>query len=144
MAYTHYWHVKWVDILKKKLMLSNLKNVLDDFNDIIQFENDDDNPPLLNENQIRFNGKDNEGYETFCFPFKLNDGFCKTGRNPYDTPVCICLLILKAHFGISMSLSSDGFGYKLDDDWTYPISYVKKLGYDVSFIDSEIEVNIKK
>ena len=108
------WMVACADI--EKLIKSKKKSVK------VQFEDTDSAPPQIDQNVIRFNGVRENGHETFIVrrvPHEgrpewqglLNDrwfDFCKTARKPYDILVCASLLVLKAHLGDWLELSSDG------------------------------------
>lgn len=115
MGYTHYWEVneeitdnEWEQIRQGvSVALSVLGN-------LVQEERDIQAPPIISERQIRFNGIDNAGHETFLFNKNQNGfEFCKTAQKPYDLAVYLVLLICKAILGKKMSLRSDG-GY---EDW---------------------------
>ena len=74
----------------------------------IQVENDDPRPPIVTETEVRFNGVEEEGHETFYFaPGQERFGFCKTALKPYDAIVMRVLLIL-AYYRPGLKLSSDG------------------------------------
>lgn len=79
--------------------------------------------PVLTDEEVAFNG-DAAGdldHETFAVervyrpePWETPDllgrffSFCKTARKPYDLAVTASLLLLQAHFGPSVAVSSDG------------------------------------
>lgn len=114
MGYTHYWTLKsenaptsqeWADICEKvNLALDNT---------IVCREYDrQDEPPEINSNQIVFNGKGNDGHETFWLD-PTDDGFqfCKTAKKPYDKFVVRSLQIAKDICpNWFQDLSSDGDG----------------------------------
>ena len=82
--------------------------------------------PIITDTEICFNGwaKDGEDYETFAI--SVNDGewdFCKTGRMPYDTAVCLALLCFKHYFGGDFDYSSDGG----ETEWMYAKSIFRKV-----------------
>jgi hypothetical protein len=85
----------------------------------IQFEYDNNEPPVFSNTEIRFNGVNDEGHETFSVSqvyspsFRQEkDGklfhFCKTARKNYDTAVTACLIVLKHYFKDDFMVSSDG------------------------------------
>lgn len=139
MGYTHYWKVKGELPLNA---INDIKKIIPEYRDIIQFEEDDNSEPLISKELIHFNGIGEDGHETFCIQPNDED-FCKTNEKPYDMPVCISLLILKHHLKEDMGLSSDGFWVtkedfikrKLDGYWNKAIEYVKqKFGYEFELI----------
>ena len=123
IGYTHYWYLN-PNGKQKDLSgcLENIKKVIAQYRDIIQFEEDDSKEPIATKNLVRFNGIGEDGHETFLFQYppdltekfiqKDEDGFvfsfCKTARKPYDIAVTKCLLILKEYLKGDMKLSSDG------------------------------------
>jgi len=145
MGYTSYW--KFTDNktypAKQREAIKLIEYVLDKFKDIICYECDKpDQLYEITDKQIRFNGKGEDGHETFIleFPSSKNDNepesFCKTARKPYDLPVCITLLILKAYLP-NFEINSDGFcgelteqlqEVKFDGEWNRAIEYLKKHG----------------
>jgi hypothetical protein len=136
MGYTHYWRCEnWNDEDREgwKRSLSTIEKILDEHNDIIQYEDDTPEDPICDNEQIRFNGIDEDAHETFVVHNEAtNFGFCKTARKPYDLVVCKVLLVLKAycpHF----NLNSDGFAAHannpvLDGSWQDAIEDVKRFG----------------
>jgi hypothetical protein len=89
---------------------------------VVQYEHDDTLPPVVTETQVRFNGVDEEGHETFLFDTDARDGgsdgfrfdFCKTKRKPYDEVVMKVLIVLKYYLGNSVKVTSDG---EFDKEW---------------------------
>lgn len=74
--------------------------------------------PQVTSSQIRFNGKGNDGGETFLFPRVCRDNnlddngmciaFCQTDQKPYDTYVTACLILAKLIFKDDINVSSEG------------------------------------
>lgn len=101
MGFTRYWEFERLDSEKFK-----------EFSNICQLLIDNVNIPLeditVNESQVRFNGVDDDGHETFNFSLN-KDGFnfCKTSTKPYDEVVCGCLYIAKLIFGDSIRINQD-------------------------------------
>ena len=97
----------------------------------MQLEHDDSGEPVVNENEIRFNGIGESGHETFLLtnaPEKF--AFCKTAEKPYDVPVCEVLLVLQKHCP-NLNVRSDGFaGYlkdpKPDQGWVTALDNIRK------------------
>jgi len=83
-----------------------------DFSSICQVLVDNMNVPLeditINDRQVRFNGVDEDGHETFYFGLdKTGFNFCKTNVKPYDEVVCGCLYVAKVIFGDSIRINQD-------------------------------------
>jgi len=146
MGYTHYYYQK------KSLTQKQWENVCIETFQILDyckgkkiklaFEYDNPAPPLVNNDQIRFNGVKDEGHETFIFLKKKPEEkicsdksryfyFCKTARKPYDLAVCLVLLSLANHAPKSVELASDG---DWDQEWAEARKVYKELfGVDASF-----------
>ena len=146
MGYTHYWRIKKGTPKLSKACLSDIKKVCDRYGKLIQFEEDEKKPIVLNSGEIRFNGIRENGHETFLFEVppkedkysKFDKGFlfnfCKTARKPYDIVVCEILLILKAHLQENLKIDSDGFSNSecsFDGEWNKAIEEVKAMGYKI-------------
>lgn len=135
MGYTHYWK------LNKELNESVLKDVqliVNKHSHLIQFESHINKEPIVSKKEIRFNGIDEDGHETFFVEFN-DSNFCKTASKPYDLPVCEVLLVLKHHYKDDFELDSDGFWVSKDDllknefdgDWRQALDNVRKeFGYE--------------
>ena len=125
MGYTHYFRKK--DGLTEANwggFTEDVKKVLKDGKDIIQFEYDEDAPAIANDHYVRFNGIEDEGHETFVLDYeKSRFDFCKTARKPYDKYVTACLILAKVHFGNEITVSSDGDL----EDWNEGLELVKGL-----------------
>lgn len=77
-------------------------------------------PYVLTDREIIFNGKGDDGHETFYFDLdqageeegkygiRAGFAFCKTAAKPYDQAVCEVLLTLKGILGDEIEVSSDG------------------------------------
>ena len=129
MGYTHYFSntktiplVQWNKLTKdvNKLMKHSNKNK------VVAREYDDTNtPPVINENQISFNGIGDDGHETFFIKRKGgNNEFCKTARKPYDLIACVTLILYSNHVK-GTEISSDG---DLDDiEWQSAVSLANDL-----------------
>lgn len=125
MGYTHYWkngeipQENWdAAVVCVKELFKKLPKGL------IQKEWDNASVPIANKNEIRFNGVDDDGHETFCLA-RSGEGFsfCKTARKPYDVAVVAVLTIAKHYFGDLINVSSDG---ELED-WQEGLDLVKEL-----------------
>lgn len=135
MGFTHYFTQKR-DFTETEWRAVRLaaRRILDACQDIaLVYEYDCANrPPLVDDEQIRFNGAGDEGHETFLVTRKTpplaypgaTSGFrfCKTARKPYDLTVCLVLLAIYQLAPNAMDISSDG---DWDVEWrdarlTYP------------------------
>lgn len=66
--------------------------------------------------------------------------FCKTNRNPYDTVVTACLIVLAHRLGPFVTVSSDG----RRDDWNDGLILARKvLGLSRIDIPESIEPNVR-
>lgn len=112
MGYTHYWEIqKQLNVQDEDWLRFCLAVSADlwTHKDVIQREYNNSEPPLINQDQITFNGKDDNGHETFSLE-RSSEGFhfCKTREKPYDRAVVNVLLLAKEHFPGWLRLSSDG------------------------------------
>ncbi len=124
MGYTSYWRGNRCNEQDEKgyhLALPLIQKILERHKDIVCYEHDQpDRPPIADIQEIRFNGKGEDGHETFCFTSQTPKfAFCKTARKPYDIVVCECLLVLKACMP-NLIMSSDGFSDNLPSDGEEP------------------------
>ncbi|KAH7025145.1 uncharacterized protein B0I36DRAFT_332587 [Microdochium trichocladiopsis] len=107
MGYSHYWNIMgaafWQDILPK--LVEDSRKIIDASGVHVQYESDDESPPILDAIQgIQFNGRGDDGHETF----DICGGDCKTDRKPYD--LVVCAILLRAHqlAPSAISIRSDG------------------------------------
>lgn len=101
MGFTRYWEFERLDSEKFKDFSSICQLLIDRMD--ISLED-----VTVNGTQVRFNGVDEDGHETFNF--SLNKGgfnFCKTATKPYDDVVCGCLYVAKLVFGDSIKVNQD-------------------------------------
>jgi hypothetical protein len=119
MGYTHYWDTKptitkakWDSFTKAVKIL--LKGVT-----VIQKEYTDSAKPVINSREVRFNGIEDDGHETFYMkrvdkPSAWSEdktvvfNFCKTARKPYDKYATATLLLAHLYLGDEISIDSDG------------------------------------
>jgi len=111
MGYTHYFRMnKEVPLALWKKIVKKCKAIIEKADCPLQFECDIDTIPELNHEFIRFNGKGNDGHDTFYLSrvpvYSFN--FCKTARKPYDKYVVECLKVCKQVAPSYVELSSDG------------------------------------
>ena len=101
MGFTRYWEFKSLDSEKFK-DFSKLCDLLIDTMDIPV------ESVTINDTQVRFNGVDEDGHETFNFSLNKPDfNFCKTNVKPYDELVCGCLYIANLLFGSDVKINHD-------------------------------------
>ena len=131
MGYTHYWRTtkfkdeQWARLCestKKVITLAVEQGIMVDRED-----DDEDQPPLICDSLITFNGRGDEGYETFYFQ-KNNTTFqfCKTGLRPYDA-VVVAVLILAHYYDNDFYWSSDGDRDDFDDGLALANEFVEIL-----------------
>jgi hypothetical protein len=101
MGFTRYWEFNSLDTDKFK-----------DFSTMCQIIVESMDIPVedvtINERQVRFNGVEEDGHETFVFSIdKTGFNFCKTNTKPYDELVCGCLHIAKLLFGENIRVNQD-------------------------------------
>jgi hypothetical protein len=108
MGYTHYWNHTGLDPAKFARAVKDIKEVIK--LSIIDIAGGlGKGKPKVNKNEITFNGRDTESFETFSVtPEPTEFDFCKTGVRPYDIVVAGALVVLKHHCGDSFNVSSDG------------------------------------
>jgi len=130
MGYTHYFsqersftNQEWLNICD---MVRQVFDHCASHNIELLSEYDSTNPPELTDKHIRFNGKEDEGHETFYINKKhdLDFNFCKTARKPYDRAVCLVLLICDSVAKGTLKISSDG---DWDDEWQNPCKHFEEL-----------------
>lgn len=132
MGYTHYWKNKETfteDQWKKSI--DEIKQVLDIISDDVKLTGCMKSEiPILTEEEIRFNGYEDESHETFLVTPGITDfDFCKTAAKPYDVAVCMALIILNKN-NPTFTYSSDGD----EGDWSEALAIVNlTLGWNVKF-----------
>ncbi len=139
MGYSHAWYRA-----EREFPATQFKKAVEDFTKLLpHFKKmgitlaggEGEGKPAITPKEIIFNGKGNEGYETFYMP-RLdeearrcrNGFFCytKTSQMPYDLAVTSALLILKHHMKDNLKVGSDGS----IEEWNEAVQLVKKvLGY---------------
>lgn len=120
MGYTHYWTIdlpipweSWEAIVTdaRKLFASTAQP--------IQFEYDNASAPVADDARIRFNGRGDNGYETFVFDRYGEQQSCKTGGRPYDVVVCAVLAAVHDRAPKSVTVESDGDA----NDWAPALAW---------------------
>jgi hypothetical protein len=107
MGYTHYWNSKGFTDEQWEEACARAKSILQ-FTDIpVQWECDVEAPPEVSHEMIRFNGVEEDGYETFIVTPTQKIGFCKTARSPYDK-VVVAMLTMLSEVNPNFTWTSDG------------------------------------
>lgn len=129
MGYTHYFHQQrkatsdqWQAICEdfKRLMTACL---LADDPLLIQREYDNASAPEINDDEILFNGIEDDGHETMVLERKGTDfQFCKTARKPYDRVVVALLILANHHAPGVWKISSDGD----PDEWQEVLNWLNE------------------
>lgn len=113
MGYTHYWKQnRRIDDSEWEAIQTVTRKILtvatDSLGIALSEEYDINRTPVINDEEIRFNGYADEGLETFMIQRDANDfTFCKTGRNAYDR-VVVAVLQACAVYCTGFSWTSDG------------------------------------
>jgi len=126
MGYTSYWYQKPVLNQKKFNSFAEVVDRLLNTNEaktLLAYESDSISQlPHVSNQMVHFNGKGEDGHETFLFQRKEEikdyiqkaEGakrtfvFCKTAQKPYDKYVVACLIIAKSIFGKDVNIYSNG------------------------------------
>jgi hypothetical protein len=107
MGYTHTWQhtgftkEQWSIVRKQAARIIAASDVP------VKLEYDDSRGPILSTSRIQFNGVLGDGYETFHVERERSDGFCKTGRQPYDE-IVVAMLGMLADNNPEFGWRSDG------------------------------------
>ena len=133
MGYTHYWHedARPKEIPEKAVKI--IKEIVDKAYKagLIQREYNEKKPPVVTSKEIRFNGVNDDGHETFYYGVddkrpNIYDGelfdFCKTARKPYDEVVMKVLIVL-ARYLDGFEIGSDG---EFDQEWEETRDFMAK------------------
>lgn len=111
MGYTHYWTApsQRDDQWKKLTILARMicRIAQDDMGIALSEDYDVNRIPVINDEEIRFNGYGDEGHETFMFEPNGEWTFCKTAMKPYDT-VVVAILYGAQQLIPGFEWSSDG------------------------------------
>ena len=131
MGYTHYYYQsRSFDKREWEQIRKDVETIIEDCianNITLVQEYDDHKPPIVNSKRVFFNGKADEGHETFVVDrtpqYRSYDNkneplfqFCKTARKPYDMAVGLCLLRIRAIAPTAITVSSDG-RWDNDQEW---------------------------
>lgn len=126
MGYSHYYYqrgevptVTWSVIQHQISTLIAGYNQEAGYRRVVEEFNLPNNPPVINADVIRFNGADDNGYETFVLsrvPYRSQwdedkEGVfnaIKTACRPYDVVVMACILLMRHLSPYYFRFSSDG------------------------------------
>lgn len=119
MGYTHYWtQARDFSQDEWKEITAQAKDVLEIHGRVVCYEQDKPNRrPQVDSKMIRFNGKEDDGHETFVLTCKMGRvrpgeteafSFCKTNYKPYDVAVVEVLKVAKKVAPDALRLASDG------------------------------------
>ena len=118
--YTHCWSHKAIPKEKIDQIIFEVEYIINNNNDIELQGEYNDEPPVINHNEIIINGKGNYEYDifsiTFNEPIKYDE--CKTNKFPYDTIVCLILL--------SIANNVEDFIFASDGNIEYWIPIIQK------------------
>lgn len=112
MGYTHYWEPVGSPPTDKQWdeIQAAAREVVQQYIDLLCWERDEpERPPEISTECIRFNGKGEDGLDTFVINRKQKDfDFCKTARKPYDAAVVAVLRAVRRICPNWLRLASDG------------------------------------
>ena len=159
MGYTHYFYRKaeldnqnfsrYAELVGKLVDTPEAKEILAEEYD------ETSTPAIVTLDLIQFNGKDDEGHETFYFPrvmkhYEYSENglvfeFCKTARKPYDKYVVASLIFAKVIFGKDVRFSSDGELSDMEEGKALAESVLgKKISLKETKGDFSVKVSEKK
>jgi len=112
MGYTHYYRVKNVPNEAYASIRKDFETLIPKFTaqNIPLTGWDSEGEMTVNDEEIRFNGVEDDGHETMALGVDTEGfNFCKTARKPYDLAVTSLLIVASQHLGELISVSSDGY-----------------------------------
>lgn len=157
MGFTHYFEkTEKLNQSTWNVAIEDVRKVLEVRKDLICREYDSPDVPYeCDSEHIRFNGKGDEGHETFLVKRDTSDynwNFCKTARKPYNEVVEACLTILAHYFKDDFKVSSDGeWNEWLEGAWEdtgsgvklvvelFGEDYIKEIEEDIEEEEEDIE-----
>jgi len=114
LGYTHYWDTnedltpeEWNEVTEKaNTIIQHCQNL--GIQLVYEFD-EPDSLVMIDDSQIRFNGLEEEGHETFFLTRPQTDFcFCKTARKEYDLAVTMILIAVYNAAPSKVSVLSDG------------------------------------
>ncbi len=144
MGYTHYWDTsrRFTDE-EWKAIQTNARKILrvaqEDWGIALSEEFDINRTPIVDADQIRFNGYADEGHETFLITRAPTEfSFCKTANKEYDAPVIAILMYI-------MHVALDAFSWRSDGWLSEHADGLKLLkqacGIDLEWSNVEVSDN---
>lgn len=146
MGYTHYWSKEGeINPADYKAALKDCVKIIKSKLDILAGPEATGKPKVSM--GISFNGKDDEGHETFSLPPSPDQlkkfEFCKTARKPYDVVVTACLARMAEVKGFGVS--SDGNASEWSDGLALASSVLgRKIPNPIKEETEEAEAKITK
>lgn len=110
MGYTHYIKApKGIEPTTFARLSKAAAKVVEFTDAALRSDSDEEGPPELTDELIRFNGVGDDGHETFVLTQDSSDfDFCKTAEKPYDEAVTAVLCLLHLYTDGAVEISSDG------------------------------------
>lgn len=123
MGYTHYWsRNRKLSAEEMGDICSVVRKIIAEADcDIVNGHGEEDTKPKLTKEMISFNGREENGHETFLIHPDPGSDFCKTAYKPYDKVVVACLTLMAAKY--DWSVSSDGDA----PDWEEGVELLEKV-----------------
>jgi hypothetical protein len=144
MGYTHYWHQTgpidpddWEKIKADAAKLFEHHQMVVPENRIAYEDDRPNDPPIVDDDYIGFNGIGDNGHETFLLEREPTGrkyerkffAFCKTAQKPYDSVVCAVLACVAEHTS-TIEVSSDGRA----NEWAPALAWASDvLGRPIAF-----------
>ena len=125
MGYSHYFNNKELSRSKFLLFSDQCKRIINIAKEQgieVKYDSYDNAEPLLRNDEVQFNGIEDEGHETFILKADPNADFCKTKQKPYDDVVTACLLAWKMIFRSKVDVRTDG----TPEDWSAGFELYRK------------------
>lgn len=132
MGYTHYWKNGTIDEFTWESIRKDVEKLIKLCSVPVRFEYDVDEPAIVDDTMIRFNGVGYDGHETFLFKRTgLNQDFCKTARKPYDILVAATLAVI-ADKAFQVEVNSDG--EPDEEEWVAALAFASEcLGREIKY-----------
>jgi hypothetical protein len=113
MGYTHYYSYEKprrpIGLQKWKPFVADVVKILEHkkVKKLVCMELDTPKlPPLISLEKVQFNGKGDNGHETFLLTRAYHGEFCKTARKPYD--IAVAATLISARKWLGEDVGSDG------------------------------------
>jgi len=132
MGYSHYWEIKdSIENIDKEAMMKVVKIMEEHYDILCAIKEFPDSQPRFSTLEIIFNGKANNGSETFIFPPLKGEKFwsCKTNQKEYDIVVCEVLMVLKYYYKNLIRIATTGSSL----DWHNAFNEITKFLPNANF-----------